>query len=49
MGSNILIAVTGSISAYKIADVVSELGKRGHQVQCILTESAAQFVTPLVL
>jgi phosphopantothenoylcysteine decarboxylase/phosphopantothenate--cysteine ligase len=49
MASNILIAVTGSISAYKIADVVSELGKRGHQVQCILTESAAQFVTPLVL
>jgi phosphopantothenoylcysteine decarboxylase/phosphopantothenate--cysteine ligase len=49
MASNILIALTGSISAYKIADVVSELGKRGHQVQCILTESAAQFVTPLVL
>ena len=49
MANNILIAVTGSISAYKIADVVSELGKRGHQVQCILTESAAQFVTPLVL
>lgn len=49
MASNILIAVTGSISAYKVADVVSELGKRGHQVQCILTESAAQFVTPLVL
>jgi phosphopantothenoylcysteine decarboxylase/phosphopantothenate--cysteine ligase len=49
MASKILIAVTGSISAYKIADVVSELGKRGHQVQCILTESAAQFVTPLVL
>ena len=49
MASNILIAITGSISAYKIADVVSELGKRGHQVQCILSESAAQFVTPLVL
>jgi phosphopantothenoylcysteine decarboxylase/phosphopantothenate--cysteine ligase len=49
MASNILIAVTGSISAYKIADVVSELGKRGHQVQCILSDSAAQFVTPLVL
>ena len=49
MASNIMIAVTGSISSYKIADVVSELGKLGHQVQCILTESAAQFVTPLVL
>lgn len=46
---NILIAVTGSISAYKIADVVSTLTKAGHQVQCILTESAQHFVTPLVL
>ncbi|WP_332689356.1 bifunctional phosphopantothenoylcysteine decarboxylase/phosphopantothenate--cysteine ligase CoaBC [Devosia sp.] len=49
MTSNILIAVTGSISAYKIADVVSELTKRGHQVQCVLTASAQQFITPLVL
>jgi phosphopantothenoylcysteine decarboxylase/phosphopantothenate--cysteine ligase len=49
MTNNILIAVTGSISAYKIADVVSELTKRGHQVQCVLTASARQFITPLVL
>jgi phosphopantothenoylcysteine decarboxylase/phosphopantothenate--cysteine ligase len=49
MGKNILIAITGSISAYKAADVVSELGKQGHQVQCILTESAREFVSPLVL
>jgi phosphopantothenoylcysteine decarboxylase/phosphopantothenate--cysteine ligase, prokaryotic len=47
--ANILIALSGSISAYKIADVVSELGKAGHQVQCILTESAGRFVSPLVL
>ena len=47
--ANILIAVSGSISAYKIADVVSELGKAGHQVQCILTKSATEFVSPLVL
>ena len=49
MASNILIAVTGSISAYKIADVVSALTKQGHQVQCILSASAQQFITPLVL
>lgn len=47
--ANILIAVSGSISAYKIADVVSELGKAGHEVQCILTRSAKEFVSPLVL
>ncbi|MFK4810127.1 bifunctional phosphopantothenoylcysteine decarboxylase/phosphopantothenate--cysteine ligase CoaBC [Devosia sp. ZW T5_3] len=49
MASNILIAVTGSISAYKMADVVSALTKQGHQVQCILSASAQQFITPLVL
>lgn len=47
--ANILIAISGSISAYKIADVVSELGKAGHQVQCLLTGSATEFVSPLVL
>ncbi len=47
--ANILIAVSGSISAYKIADVVSELGKAGHAVQCLLTKSAREFVSPLVL
>ena len=47
--ANILIAISGSISAYKIADLVSELGKAGHQAQCILTASAGQFVSPLVL
>ncbi len=47
--ANILIAISGSISAYKIADVVSELGKAGHAVQCLLTKSAKEFVSPLVL
>ena len=49
MSSNILIALTGSISAYKIADVVSELAKKGHSVQCMATPSALKFVAPLVL
>lgn len=46
---NILIGISGSIAAYKAADVVSELIKQGHAVQCVLTDSAAQFVSPLVL
>ncbi|MET3924242.1 bifunctional phosphopantothenoylcysteine decarboxylase/phosphopantothenate--cysteine ligase CoaBC [Devosia sp. 2618] len=49
MASNILIGITGSIAAYKMADVVSQLVKQGHHVKCILTHSATQFVTPLVL
>jgi phosphopantothenoylcysteine decarboxylase/phosphopantothenate--cysteine ligase len=49
MAKRVLIGVSGSIAAYKIADVVSDLVKRGHDVQCILTDSAANFVSPLVL
>lgn len=48
-GRNILIAISGSIAAYKIADVVSDLTKKGFAVRCILTKSAGQFVSPLVL
>ncbi len=45
----ILIGVTGSISAYKAADIVSLFKKQGHQVRCLMTENAKEFVTPLVL
>ena len=41
--------VTGSIAAYKAGDLVSELRECGARVICVLTESAKQFVTPLVL
>jgi phosphopantothenoylcysteine decarboxylase/phosphopantothenate--cysteine ligase len=46
---NVLIGISGSIAAYKMADVVSQLKKLDYDVQCILTESATQFVSPLVL
>lgn len=45
----VLLAVSGSISAYKAADIVSQLVKGGYEVRCLLTESASQFVSPLVL
>ena len=38
--TTITIAVTGSISAYKAADIISELGKLGHNVTVLMTESA---------
>lgn len=47
--ANILIGVTGGIAAYKAAELVSLLGKQGHDVRCIMTESAKQFITPLTL
>lgn len=49
MKLKVLFCVSGSIAAYKAADAVSALTHEGHEVQCLLTEGAKQFVTPLVL
>jgi phosphopantothenoylcysteine decarboxylase/phosphopantothenoylcysteine decarboxylase/phosphopantothenate--cysteine ligase len=45
--SNILLGVTGSIAAYKAAEIANRLTKNGHSVQTIMTASACRFVTPL--
>ena len=47
--SNIVLGVTGSIAAYKAADLASQLTKVGHTVHCVLTRAANEFVTPLTL
>ncbi len=47
--SRIILGVTGSIAAYKAADLASQLSKAGHAVTCVLTKSALEFVTPLTL
>ena len=44
---SIVIGVSGGIACYKAAEVVNALVKRGHQVDVIMTENAAKFVTPL--
>ncbi len=43
----IIVGVTGSIAAYKAADLVSKLGKRGCEVHVVMTHGAQEFVTPL--
>ncbi len=43
----ILLGVTGSIAAYKAADLASKLAQAGAQVDVILTSGAEKFVTPL--
>src|SRR5690606_38531737 len=48
-GKKILLAVTGSIAAYKTPQLVRLLIKAGAEVRVILTRSAAGFVTPLAL
>lgn len=47
--ARIVLGITGSIAAYKAADLASQLTKAGHQVTCVLTKGALEFVTPLTL
>jgi len=43
----VVVGVTGSIAAYKAADLVSKLGKRGFEIHVVMTHGAQEFVTPL--
>ena len=47
--AKITLAVSGSISAYKAADLTSQLTKAGHEVTVIMTKAATAFITPLTL
>jgi phosphopantothenoylcysteine decarboxylase/phosphopantothenoylcysteine decarboxylase/phosphopantothenate--cysteine ligase len=46
---NILLGVTGSIAAYKAADLANQITKIGYNVEVVMTESAMKFITPLTL
>jgi len=46
---NIVIGISGSIAAYKIASLVRLLVKAEANVQVIMTEDAKEFITPLTL
>jgi phosphopantothenoylcysteine decarboxylase/phosphopantothenate--cysteine ligase len=43
----ILLIVAGGIAAYRSLDLIRRLRERGAKVRCVVTEGAAQFVTPL--
>ncbi len=45
----VVLGVTGSIAAYKAAEIVSMLTKKEIDVRVILTEGGAHFITPLTL
>ena len=47
MSKNIVLGVTGSIAAYKAADLTSQLTKQGCDVHVIMTADALRFITPL--
>ena len=46
-GKQIILGVTGSIAAYKAADLASKMTQMGAKVDVILTQAARQFITPL--
>lgn len=45
-GKRILLGVTGSVAAYKAADLCSQLGKLGADLHVVLTAHAVPFVGP---
>ena len=45
----ILVAVTGSIAAYKTASLIRLLVKNGAEVKVVMTKAATEFISPLTL
>ena len=45
----VVLGVTGSIAAYKSAELASLLVKQGHDVFVVMTQDATEFITPLTL
>lgn len=48
-GKTIILGITGSIAAYKAADITSQLVKRGANVFCVMTQEATHIVGPITL
>jgi phosphopantothenoylcysteine decarboxylase/phosphopantothenate--cysteine ligase len=48
-GKRILLGVTGGIAAYKAAELVRLLNKEGADVRVVMTNSGAEFISPLTL
>ena len=46
---HILLGVTGSIAAYKAAEIVRSFRKKKYRVSVIMTKAAEEFITPLTL
>ena len=49
LNKKILLGVTGSIAAYKTAELIRLLKKLGADVQVVMTKSAIEFISPLTL
>lgn len=49
MTKTVLLAVSGSIAAYKVADLTNQFTKAGLNDRILMTPAATQFITPLTL
>ena len=45
----IVLGITGSIAAYKAADIASKLTQAGAKVEVVMTNAATKFIAPLTL
>ena len=45
---HILLGVTGSIAAYKACEVLRQLQREGAEVLVVMTDSAQEFIGPLI-
>jgi len=45
----VILGITGSIAAYKAADIASKLTQAGAKVEVVMTEPATRFIVPLTL
>jgi phosphopantothenoylcysteine decarboxylase/phosphopantothenate--cysteine ligase len=45
----VVLGITGSIAAYKAADIASKLTQAGARVEVVMTDTATKFVTPLTM
>ena len=48
-GKRILLGISGGIAAYKIAYLIRLLKNQGAEVKCVMTPSASDFISPLVV
>ncbi len=46
-GKTVILGITGSIAAYKMANIASALVKEGAEVHVIMTENATHFIHPI--
>ncbi len=48
-GKTILLGMSGGIACYKVAELARRLQDEGAAVQCVMTQAATQFITPVTM